>query len=709
MDATEHQFQQALQQHSAGNIDAAKQAYEALLSHSEHAGALSNLGQIYRLQGNSEKAIDLQRRACKTVDATPEMHFNLGNALRQAERLDEARQAYETAIQLKPDFPLAFVAMAIVVQHTVGYAQAARYFQQALDLDQSLWRAWQGRAEATLQTGAPEEALADLNKAAELAPQQLSVWRLLAQTLAAQGDLGAVQQQQLIRACQRWADLDKNVTQPLAEIANRCWEAKRHELSINALREAAKRDPDDAAILSTLAFRLSEVHHVTEALEYSQRALAVMPENKDMQALPAKLMLLAGDATGATKVLGDLYQQDATAAYEGRNWLFSSLYDETLKAERVTARHRRVASAWSGSAHRSTRKARDGADRRIAFLSPDLAGDHPVAQFIEPVLASFREQGQTVFVYSTTDKEDAVKQRMQTMTTEWHDVAELDDAGLAELISEHEVDVLIDLAGHTKGGRLSVFGYRPAPIQACWLGYPYTTGHPGCDYLLVDRIVCPPVYSGLYTEQLRYLPDCVFPVPKLPDEVPVGCPDGPLTFGNFGALQKITPKTYALWLRVLEALPDSRLILKNGSFADTRIKEQFARRLIDDGIGACRFELLPPTAFNHMLGEYDKVDMVLDTLAYNGGTTAFHALWMGVPTLTLPGDKFCNRMGASIMVTYSDAPMSVADEKSYIAMACEVQRNLTAFRQQRAQRRHRLMNSKNYTALNRFLKWGAAE
>ncbi len=685
MSSAEQLFQQALQLHASGDLVQAETVYRAVIAVHKHPGALSNLGQILRSRGELGQSLELQQRACEHANATAEMHFNLGNAQRQAKQLPGALTSYRQAVLLKPEFALAHCALGIVVQHQEGASKAHKHYQQAIELDKGLWRAWFGRAETSLQIGPANNAISDLQCAAQLAPQQLSVWRLLAQTLSAQTDLAGQNDQSLIQACQRWAALDQTVTQPLIEIAAREWAFKNHEASINALREAVKRAPDDFNLLSFLSLRLAEVHHVGEADGYCQQALSIKPDDMTMLAHAGKLQMLRGNVQNAVERFGELYARDPEGAYGGRNWLFASLYDETLSAQTITNRHIQVAKGWAQTTDPSSIDMGGGVPRRIGYLTPDLTGDHPVAQFFEPILSNHDHQRFEIFIYSATDKVDNTTHRCQQLTLHWHDVQSLDDQKLAELMRTHQLDVLIDLAGHTKGSRISVFGYRPAPVQICWLGYPYTTGHPQCDFLLVDKIVCPPGQAGLYSESLLYLPDCVFCQPKLDEALINSGPahDKPITFGNFGAFQKVTPKTFRLWIEVLQAIPESRLMLKNGSFADGNLREQFAKRLIKAGISSNRFELQQPSPFAHMMEEYNSVDVVLDTLAYNGGTTAFHALWMGVPTLTQPGNKFCSRMGASVMHAVAGQGWIVSSKNAYIKQAQWAAANLTELRTQR--------------------------
>jgi predicted O-linked N-acetylglucosamine transferase (SPINDLY family) len=200
---------------------------------------------------------------------------------------------------------------------------------------------------------------------------------------------------------------------------------------------------------------------------------------------------------------------------------------------------------------------------------------------------------------------------------------------------------------------MPLFAQRAAPVQATFLGYPGSTGVPNIDWILADSVVAPEGSEALFSEQIMRLPHTVFcfapeadyPFPTFTAETA----QRPLTFASFNNVSKLTPRTLALWAQVLQAIPDARLLLKAPSFKDAAATRVFGQRLQDLGVALERIEFRGPTGLADMMAEYAEVDIALDPVPYNGGTTSLQAMWMGVPVLTVAGGHFVSRMGASFM------------------------------------------------------------
>jgi protein O-GlcNAc transferase len=250
----------------------------------------------------------------------------------------------------------------------------------------------------------------------------------------------------------------------------------------------------------------------------------------------------------------------------------------------------------------------------------------------------------SLHAYSNHAIEDAVTQRIKGHFAYWHSIVSLSDEALAEKIRADSIDILIDLSGHTAGNRLLAFARKPGPVQVSWIGYPGTTGLQAVDYFLTDRFCLPPgQFDDQFTEKIVYLPACTPFMPS--NEAPLvnalpALNNGFVTFGSFNRLSKLSPSVIALWSQLLRALPDSRIVLgavpQDGYDA---LIDSFAQ----EGIVRERLSFHPKCGLHH------QVDICLDTFPYNGGTTIWHALWMGVPTLTLAGNTVAGRSGAAIL------------------------------------------------------------
>ncbi|SFC75514.1 Glycosyl transferase family 41, partial [Polaromonas sp. OV174] len=276
---------------------------------------------------------------------------------------------------------------------------------------------------------------------------------------------------------------------------------------------------------------------------------------------------------------------------------------------------------------------------QVGFVSGDLY-NHAVASFIEPVLVHLAAYASlSLHAYANHPTDDSVTQRLRGHVKHWHPVVGLSDAALAEKIRADGIDILIDLSGHTSKHRLLSFVRKPAPVQVSWIGYPGTTGLSSMDYYLSDRFILPPgQFDHQFTEKLVYLPANAPFLPAayapLVNDLPA-LSHGYLTFGSFNRPSKISRAVIALWSQLLRALPDSRMVL--GAMREDDQYDTLTAWFAEERIARERLDFHPRSGMRNYLALHHQVDVCLDTFPYNGGTTTYHALWMGVPTLTLAG------------------------------------------------------------------------
>lgn len=290
---------------------------------------------------------------------------------------------------------------------------------------------------------------------------------------------------------------------------------------------------------------------------------------------------------------------------------------------------------------------------RVGYLSPDFR-EHSVASFIEPVLRHHDRAQFEVFCYSSLPVPDETTRRIRRAVDVWQDIDKLSDSDAARRIREDRLDILVDLSGHTAGGRLGIFAARPAVVQMTWMGYPNTTGLRTIDYRITDAIADPAGEDAYHSETLLRLEGCFLtyqPWPSAPEVAPSPASgNGYVTFGSFNNFSKINFEVLQLWSEVLRQVPHSRLLLKCPALTDGSVRERVGAALVEFGVAAERLELLghTPTREEH-LARYARVDIALDTFPYNGTTTTCEALWMGVPVLSLLGSRHAGRVGASLL------------------------------------------------------------
>jgi predicted O-linked N-acetylglucosamine transferase (SPINDLY family) len=317
----------------------------------------------------------------------------------------------------------------------------------------------------------------------------------------------------------------------------------------------------------------------------------------------------------------------------------------------------------------------------IGYVSPDFR-KHPVAYFIEGVLLNHDKDKFTVFCYTNSFVDDEVTKRIKEYADRWYNIVAASDDEVTELIRKDEIDILIDLAGHTAANRMLLFARKPAPIQISWIGYPFTTGLSGMNYKIVDCYTDPPgMTDHLYTEKLIRMREsflCYLPDKESPEISPLpSLSKGHITFGSFNNFAKLSAEIIALWVMILRDMPDAHLIIKAESLSDSMTRHYAMNMFTNQGIPEERIELVAPklSTIEH-LNTYNRVDIGLDTFPYNGTTTTCEALWMGVPVITLAGNSHCSRVGTSLLSNAGLPELVAKTSDEYRAIAISLARNL---------------------------------
>lgn len=312
---------------------------------------------------------------------------------------------------------------------------------------------------------------------------------------------------------------------------------------------------------------------------------------------------------------------------------------------------------------------------RIGYLSSDLH-EHATGYLMARLFELHDRQNFRLFAYTWDDhRNDPLRQRIALCFDSLKDVRGLSDDQVAELVRADEIDILVDLKGYTRDGRLGILASRPAPVQVHHVGFPGTLGAPFVDYLVADKTVAPPDRAHYYGEKLAYLPDCyqptdeTRPIGERPTRAACGLPEQGVVFASFNQPYKITPGTFELWCRLLREVEGSVLWLLHGSkTASAHLKAEAERR----GVPAERLVFAEARPQTEHLGRLQNADIVLDTLPVNAHTTASDALWAGVPIVTLPGEPFVSRVAASIVRTMGLDELVAKDEEDYLRIAKEL-------------------------------------
>lgn len=537
--------------------------------------------------------------------------------LHQAGRLQEAENLYRQILQVAPRNGDALHMLGVLSFQQGRNAVALDLVGRAAAIQPSS-AVLLNLGKVQEVSGMPDAAIASYRQALVLQPGSMKILLQLGMCLKEQGCLDEA------AACLReaWAQApgDARISGALGHVLQK---QGRLDAAIVTYRLALELQPDAMDVRNNLAIALQQRGRVREAAVEFRELLARNPDS-DLYHDDLLLALCVGAARSPAEYLEEARHYGA----------------------RVRARARPYTSWRTGPAGGEV------ACLNVGLVSGDLRV-HPVGYFLESVVAHLDPERVRLTAYSTRDREDALTERLRPHFGTWHVIASMDDETAARRIHDDGIHVLMDLAGHTLWNRLPLFAWKPAPVQASWLGYFASTGVAEVDYLLTDPLSVPPAESGLYSETLCYLPQtrlCFSPPEERVEVAPLpamrrDC----ITFGTFQRMKKLNPAVIALWARVLAAIPGSCLRIQNKESGVAEVRDEILAQIARAGVSADRVVFMPPTLRVDYLAAHAEVDVLLDTFPFPGGTTTCEALWMGVPTLTLAGDSLLSRQGAALM------------------------------------------------------------
>lgn len=545
-------------------------------------------------------------------------HCNRANVLLALERLAEACDAFAEALRRKPDYPAARY------NHAKTLAQLQRY-DEAIAAYRALPETMPGRVHDYANA---------LLGAAGVAASRAAADALFDEAIA------------LLQAS--WPSAPDPVEARIA-LAWALQQRKRLSEAAEHYAGALAKRPDSAKAHNNLANCYNQLGRIAEAVAHYRTLYRIAPDFPD----------------ALTSVLANLnYDPDATPQQvfdEHRAWaqsIAAPLYPDATEFDNPTNLDRPL---------------------RVGFISPDLRR-HPVSYIFAPILAAFdRARIEAVCYYTLADK-DAVTARLMPLAARWRDVAALSDDQLHAQIRADQIDILVDLAGHTIHNRLLLFARRAAPVQVSWLGYFNTTGLATMDYFISDPYSSPPGQERFYSEKLLRLPDtrfCYEPPEFMPavNALPAAR-NGHINFGCCNNLSKVNTQVLRLWARVLAAVPQSRLILQAAALDDAPNRERFVRIAENAGIPAGRLELRGFQPVNIAPLVYHDIDIALDPFPFCGGMTSFEALWMGVPVVTLQQPTIAGRQTIAMLANLGLDELVAADADQYVGIAAALAQDL---------------------------------
>jgi predicted O-linked N-acetylglucosamine transferase (SPINDLY family) len=586
---------------------------KAITFEPDYAEAFNNRGACLEKLNRPEEALASYDRAIFLKPSYAEAFANRGNALQNLRRFDLALASYDRAVALRPDYAEAFINRGNALQELKRFDEALADYDNAIALKPDHAEAFTNRGNALQQLKRFDEALAEYDKAIALKPND-------AETFANRG----------------------NALQGL----------NRLDLALASYDRAIALKSSNADAFNNRGVCLEKLDLFEQALTSCEQALTIKPDHPYAFGTLARSVLKICDWTRTEKVANELKAH--VAQRKSIVPPFISLACSNDAALQLKCAQRFVADQvptplrplWHGRVWRHDKI-------KIAYLSADFR-EHPVAHLTAELFERHdRSRFDVLGVSFGRDDKSSMRSRLIKSFDVFEDVRFRSDDDVAKLLHRLEVDIAVDLNGHTRDARIGIFAHRPAPIQVNYLGFPGTTGADFIDYLIADKVVLPFCQQPHYTEKIVHLPECYQvndsqrPIGnQASGRRQAGLPEHGFVFCCFNNSYKITAPVFDIWMRLLGAINGSVLwLLRDNETAGKNIRGEAAAR----GVDPERLVFGDRLAHEDHLARHRLADLFLDTLPYNAHTTASDALWVGLPVLTCCGETFAGRVAASIL------------------------------------------------------------
>lgn len=630
----------------------------------DQANANHLAGLIAGSRADHGKATEFFRRAITASPGNPAFHSDLGLSLHKTGRLEEALDACEMALSLDSLHIRAKVRAGDILKDLARLEESLSCYNEAIEVNPSIARVHLNKGVVLEALGRQQEALLAYDEA--------------------------------IRLNAAYAEAYNNK-------GNIFKEQNRYEESLNAYRTAIRYSPGLAEAHYNLSIVLSRQGYLTQAIDACRLSIKIQPEYVEAYINLGNNLLDLGfydEAENAYRAAIDINPGN-TGAHSNLLFLLSSgAQNNAKKLAEAQIKWRDIISD-NLDHHILTGRHVSGESKnrlRIGYISPDFR-KHVVNYFFEPLLTSHDRSRFEIFCYDIgTGKPDFITERLQQRSDHWRDASRLDDSELAKLINKDRIDILVDLAGHTANNRLTVFTYRPAPVQVTYLGYFAGTGLSEMDYWITDNVIHPANTKETSEETIYRLPRCWVcyqPPEEAPDVSVSPTCDNQVVFGSFNKLSKLTPDVIETWSILLHKLPGSRLLVMDRAFRENVTQQLYVERFSRYRIAKNRLLFRSGGSYENYLSTYAEVDIILDTFPRTGGTTTAEALWMGVPVVTLAGEYYVERISASKLTAIGLEHLVTYNKEDYVSRAVE----LASAPEQRAMLRNSLRKTMAESAL----------
>ncbi len=687
----------AIELHRAGEFERAEAIYRRILENQPaNSGALYLSGVLAHGIGDHPRAIDLLGRAIAIDAGVSAYHLKLADAYSESGALTEAIAAYRRAIEIEPDNAAAHNNLGHALLDREQYDEAAVAYGQAIELRPEAAEPYNNRGNALRNQGRPGEAVDSYRRAIELRTGYAMAHDNLGNALRDLGrlDEAVAMHRRAIGLAPAYAAAHNNLGISLKEQGEAA-------AAVGEFLRAIELKPDFAAAHNNLGTVLILQGKPSEAEAAARRAIGIEPDYAEAYNTFGDALMALGEIDRALAAFRRAVEVKPSHAGLHSNLIFLMCHDARIPFVDILAEARRWDETHAAPLAALARPHANDPDPerrlRVGYVSPDFRG-HAMSYFVEPLIAHHDARVVEVFCYADVARPDAVTARCREHADCWRPTVGLGDEALAELIRADGIDILVDLAGHTAGSRLRAFAGRPAPVQVSHLAaLGQTTGLAAMDYVLTDPGFTPDGYGDRFSETLWRLGRCFvsfLPSSDWPEISPLPARTrGHVVFAAFGNPSRISPPAIAMWSRVLDGVPGSRLLLKHGNLGDIGLRERLRMAFANEGVAErVDFESVP-RGWRAAMDVYERVDIALDTFPLSGSTTTCIQLWMGLPVVTLASPGAHDRCSAGILGALGLDEAVVTDADDFVTRAAALAQDLDRLSGLRASLRERMRAS----------------
>ena len=635
--------------------------------------AYCNLGLAQEKMNRRDEAIICYQKALSIRPDHADALYNLGNILKELKRYQEAIACYRKLLSIKPNFAEAYNSLGISLKSMDEFDEAIVCYEFALSIKPNLVEAHFNLGNAHGELRRHREAVAHYRSAIAINPNYADAYNNLGNSMRE-----LKRYEEAFESYNMALSIEPNSADVYNNLGNALQELDQHEEAVAAYRKALDIDLDHADAYFNLGNTLSRLKRYEEAGENFQNALACKPDYSF-----ALGRFLHGEMNCCNwERIDDIFQELFASIDAGRSVADPLIL---LSTPSTMAQQKRCAELFTRKKFPEAQQmpcfgGRVSSDKiRLAYISADFR-THPVGYLMAGVFEQHdKARFETIAISLGVDDQSQLRERLLQAFDKFVDARMMETAQITQLILDLEIDIAVDLGGHTAGARTEIFAQRVAPVQVNYLGYTGTMGADYMDYILADRHVIPESDRVFFNEKIAYLPNTfqANDSHKVVSErkftrAEVGLPDDGFVFCCFNNSYKITPVIFKVWMQLLKQVEKSTLWLLEG---DAQIRQNIRKEAEKHGIAPDRIVFAERLDLPDHLARHRLADLFLDTFIYNAASTASDALWAGLPVLTCMGKTFAGRVAASLLHAVGVPELITHSHEDYMGLAIELATN----------------------------------